>query len=451
MAIAFSCQHCGKQYRVNDDLAGKKIKCSKCGQSARVPGVKKRAAESGDPKRMFGFEATAREAREEGFERAFPEGRPTGSGFTFFRLLGVPVVLAIILVPLVALALLAYEVPAAVTVAEKLHVPPRLVKQWVMPDPGIAEDARYFPSDCKAVAIVNIQNIVDSEAYRSAEAEANKEGQPVAEWKALGAGLSLEDIQSVTAGAGAAPPAGEGETAAPPRPAVVVLRFKKPVSADDIQAAPLLLSAVQVLSALIDGRDPSDVAKVDELKFEQSTAGGYTTYESDALSFCTIGDRAFAFGSRGVLRAILARRDHDRLSDTLQEGLVKADAAEASFVLVAEAGAIPENLARKIPSEYTEKVRALAVSLHLNHEVALRSTLFCTDKDTAAALAKQADQTLGAINTVIAAGLESKNPLNPQSVASGKRVSVSVTTDVDKILQGKAVVSRILGRTEKKD
>jgi predicted Zn finger-like uncharacterized protein len=448
MAIAFSCQHCGKQYRVNDDLAGKKIKCSKCGQAAKVPGKKIRAADSGDPSKMFGFEATARQAREEGFEQAFPEGRPTGSGFTVFRFLGVPILLALILAPIVGVLGLAYDVPAATKVAAKLHIPPGLVKHWVLPTPGVADDARYFPNNCKAVALVNVQNIVNSEAYQSAEKEADKEGGAVAEWKKLGENLSFEDIASITAGASG----DEG------RPTIVVLRFNKPVTADEIQAAPRVLMAVQVISALVDGREPSDLVKPEDLKFEQDSAGGkpndwgkmsYTTYESDALSFCVISDRAFAFGPRATLREILERKDHPKLSHLIQDGLFKAGASDASFVLVAERAAIPENLAAHIPPDYSKKVDALAASLHLNSEVVLQSTVFCKTDNNAEALGKEADQTLNAINTVIA-GMEGapKDPLKPETTVSGKRVTVSITTDVEKILQGKMIASRILGKND---
>src|SRR5262249_13811677 len=154
-------------------------------------------------------------------------------------------------------------------IATKLHIPQDLVKSWVLPGAGIGEDARYFPKDCKAIAVVNVANIVRSEAYQSADAEADKEGGAVAGWKTIGPDLSVTDLASITAGAG-------GEEG---RPTVVVLRFNKPVSAADIRAAPRLLTAVQVVSALVDGREANDLVKPEELNFEQETAGGYTTYE----------------------------------------------------------------------------------------------------------------------------------------------------------------------------
>ena len=37
MAITFSCPHCGRGYKVRDDLAGKAVTCKECTQSLRVP------------------------------------------------------------------------------------------------------------------------------------------------------------------------------------------------------------------------------------------------------------------------------------------------------------------------------------------------------------------------------------------------------------------------------
>ena len=37
MAIDLACPKCQQKYRLKDELAGKKAKCVKCGESIRVP------------------------------------------------------------------------------------------------------------------------------------------------------------------------------------------------------------------------------------------------------------------------------------------------------------------------------------------------------------------------------------------------------------------------------
>lgn len=37
MSIAFSCEQCGQQYRVGDELAGRSVACKTCGASLTIP------------------------------------------------------------------------------------------------------------------------------------------------------------------------------------------------------------------------------------------------------------------------------------------------------------------------------------------------------------------------------------------------------------------------------
>ena len=47
MPIAISCKDCGRDYRLKDELAGKKIKCKDCGATVAVPAPRRK----GDPVR----------------------------------------------------------------------------------------------------------------------------------------------------------------------------------------------------------------------------------------------------------------------------------------------------------------------------------------------------------------------------------------------------------------
>ena len=43
MAISIDCQECGEQYKLKDEFAGKKVKCTKCSAVIAVPGAVEQA------------------------------------------------------------------------------------------------------------------------------------------------------------------------------------------------------------------------------------------------------------------------------------------------------------------------------------------------------------------------------------------------------------------------
>jgi len=71
MAIRFFCVHCGRQYRVPGELAGKKAKCKKCGGTMNIPSLD--ASESVDVAPQDGPSKDRGDSESQSFEFNCPE------------------------------------------------------------------------------------------------------------------------------------------------------------------------------------------------------------------------------------------------------------------------------------------------------------------------------------------------------------------------------------------
>lgn len=448
MAIAVSCASCGKQYKVSNENAGKKVRC-KCGASLRVPqsGAKKKAAPAAKPATedaLFSFETTPGEGllEESGFSADRPAGvsRKKGGGFPLFRVVLVPLFVLLMVASVGVLVAVVYEVPAAVRVAEKLHLHPEEWRGLVLAQPEIDSDVRYFPDNTQVVAIVNIKHLLDSQAYKQLEEEAAKTGINLNEWKKLGGELTLDDVQRISVGL----------SQAEHRPSIAVVRFNRKITPEEVQDAPMLTNLLFGLGLVAEGKEFS-VSKPEEFKFERSEIGKqkHVVYDSPDFSFALVGDRGVAFGPKEVLHHALERKSRNRLSRRLQEELARAEPSESVFVWAMTASAIPpdyrERLENQLGDDYVKKVEAMSVSLRVDHDISVNTTLFCKDDAAAEAIAKEAGEKLNAATKVLSYFKDApKDLFKATSATAGRRYTASITTDADKIVKGKQAVTRFL-------
>jgi hypothetical protein len=445
MSIAFSCASCGKHYKVAGEMAGRKLKC-KCGASMRVPSssakkkaaAKQPAAPAEDP--MFAFETQPGEGRlEEGYNFSGERSRsapPRKGGFPIFRLIIVPLFILFGVAALGLFAAIVYDVPVVTTLAKKANVPVDVIQQTLLPGASIENDAQYFPNDCQVVAVLNVDHLLKSETFKKLEEEAEKHKVDVAEWKKLGDKLSLDDIQRISVGLG-------GKD----RIAISVVRFKAPVDPDDIQESPMLMAVLVDMSVVAEGKFPTS-SKPEKYSFTRDTVGKHVVYDSEDFAFALIGDRAFAFGPKQEVHDVLARTQRNRLPKRLQQALAKTDPWQSTFAWAMTAAAIPEEdralLEQKLGDDYLKKIDAMAVSVKLKDGIALNTTFFCKDEESAAALAEKAGKTLTAAAVILQAFGPAKGLLETTSTTARGRYTVSVTTDVDKLIQAKAAITRII-------
>jgi DNA-directed RNA polymerase subunit RPC12/RpoP len=85
MNIRFSCADCGKEYKVPEKFAGKKVKCKKCGAKIRVPSEEEGAAKSEGSTRKSKREPAASASTEKAKSKRTPAKRKSPSIKTMGR------------------------------------------------------------------------------------------------------------------------------------------------------------------------------------------------------------------------------------------------------------------------------------------------------------------------------------------------------------------------------
>jgi hypothetical protein len=459
MAIAVSCAACGKQYKVSSDNAGKKMRC-KCGATMRVPVPKKRSvpkvAAPPDDDSLFSFESKPGEGLVESYAVSGSGERPAGArrkgGFPIFRCVVLPLLVLLLLASVGFVAAVVYEVPAAVTLADKLHLHPHDWPGAVLAQAEIDDDVRYFPDHTQVVAVANVKDLLGSQAFQQLESEAKKLGLEPDDWRKLGPDLTLDDVQRISLGRD------DGKSV------VAVVRFNRAITAEEIQSAPMLTNLLFGLELVAEGKTFS-WSRSEPLEFEKTELGKEkrVVYDSNKFSFALIGDRGVAFGPKESLHHVLQRKGRNHLSRRLQEELARAEPGESAFVWAMTAAAIPahyrEDLENQLGGDYVKKVEAMSISLHASSEIAVNAALLCRDDASAEAIGKEAGQWLNLFKRLPIKGLP-KDLYNTTSITTGRRYSASISTDADKIIKGtqtitgfvlKSVMEGNAPKEEKKD
>lgn len=430
MSITFNCVKCGKQFRVGDELAGKKGKCPKCNTIFRIPETSQKKKpkpaavphDGGDPFAVIGPETPFVSEFASG-EGAPPPRRPqksSGGGLW------------------ISIAFLLILLGGAAT-AGFLH------KDFFLAPPGIDRDLRYLPEDCRLIFTVNVDAILASSTYQRAKEEAAKSekfpfdiDKNVEE--ATNKVVTLPDIRRVTVGISSA----EGY------PKVGVVRFNKAITIDELKATIVEQSK----------------KNMQRVEFKEVSAGRFTMHTFEQVAMAQVGDKTLVIGEVEALRSVLERAAPVKLSPTMQAAFAKVDFNKNAVALVMDTQPIVEeakNKAQIDPQfktyadktvEEVQKVEAFVLRIDLRNDITVIATAMCQDMTTAEQFKKTANEYLVAGQKLVGAdggvpfiqGLPKGMATllkKTEATTKGKTVTVTFSTDIDTLLDvGKDVTGQ---------
>lgn len=420
MSITFSCVKCSKQFRVGDELAGKKGKCPKCNTIFQIPrtsqALKKKPKpaapppDTGDPFAVIGPETVFASDFVSGEGAPPPRRSPSSSGGG-----GVWISITFLLVLLASGATAGF-----------------IYKDFFVAPPGVDRDLRYLPEECRLLLSVNVDAILASAAYERVKEETKARLDIEKSFEEAAKIVALADIRRLTIGV----------SAADKYPAIGVLRLNKAVDIAEVKAT------------IAERATP--LKKVD---FKEMTAGRFTMHVDDQQALCQVGEKTLVFGEVEALRSVLERAEPHKLSPTMQAAFHKVDFARSAVALVMDAQPIVEEARNQGAVDpqlksYTEnldsveavkKVEAVVLTIDLADDITVSATVMCQDPATA----EQFKNGLGATLTALKAWKDIPKELGPllakaDATTKGKSVTVIVSTPVDTLLGlGSSVVNEM--------
>jgi hypothetical protein len=306
MSIAFSCPDCGKSFKVPDDMAGRKAKCSGCSAMVEIPntvGISERpSSRSSGPalkeaddwqdeevprkKRAAQQIEDEEEESDEPVRRRRPKKRKQkkSSGVFVFVLVGIG------LVTLVGMAAVAAG----------------FVWYFGFSDP---DPLKFAPDNAKVVMVFNMEQVEGTRSWDAINKESETlnnqnqmgfTGQSPTFKKARVTQMWILSSGSVSAFPGGLNPIGGGPGSQ--EQDVIVVKTKDSLSVDDLRNDPNL-------------KGP----------FTESKVGSYTLYQGTPLSFCRVSSKFILLGPSASLNKVLTRDKQPELSDNLKAAMKQAD------------------------------------------------------------------------------------------------------------------------------
>jgi hypothetical protein len=320
MSIAFSCPDCGKSFKVPDDMAGRKAKCSGCAAMMEIPntvGISERpsshsrgpALKQADdwqdedlPRKRRAAQQIEddEEERDETVRRRRPKKRKKkkSSGVFVFVLLGLG------LVTLLAVA----------------GVAGGLIWYFGFNDP---DPLKFAPDNTKVVMVFNIEQIEGTRSWDAINQESETfnnqnqmgfTGRSATFKKARVTQMWIISSGGVSALPGGLNPIGGGSGSL--EQDVIVVKTKDSISVDDLRNSP-------------------------ELKgpFTETKVGSYTLYQGTPLSFCRVNSKFILLGPSTSLNKVLTRDKKPELSDNLKAAMKQADFSKPFALAIDNPGA----------------------------------------------------------------------------------------------------------------
>lgn len=421
MSITFNCVKCGKQFRVGDELAGKKGKCPKCNSIFQIPktsqAVKKKpkpaatAGGGGDPFAAIGSEAVF--AADFASGETPPARRPQQQSGG-----GVWISITFLLILL-----------GSVAAAGFLH------RDFFLSPPGLDRDLRYLPDDCKLIVSINVDAILSSSTYQRIKEEAGIDIEKQFEqWAKV---VTLPDVRRLTIGIGLPQAEEQSGNPAEQYPSIAVLRFNKPVDIDSLKKT--------VIEQAQDNKLPKP-------EFKEVTAGRFTMHVSEPAAMAQVGEKTLVLGPVEGLRSVLERNASSKLSPPMQEAFSKVDFDKTALALIVDTRPVVEEARNKaeITAEFKpyvstldsfeaiKKVEAVILEINLTDGIVVSGTAICDDPATAEQFKNEASKGLASGNTIIKGNKEKaiaqifdKN----DATVKGKSVTVTFSTDIDRLLK----------------
>ncbi len=375
MSIAFSCPGCGKQFRVSDNMAGRKAKCSACATVMLVPGAEQGITSGPTPQ--------APPQQDEMFEQAPPprkkkkRARMQSRTGLLLALLGLGGAILGSCLCCGGFAGLGYY------------------GVW---DPfglfgGLPAESRYLPEHCQLVVVVNVEQLLESQAYKELRQEIPQMKDDTVNKNSP---VPISNLVMVMSGAAGALPLNAEE--------VTIYKTKSEMGRTDIQ------------NKISNGQP-----KLIKVK-------NYEIYASDkGQSFCFVDAKTLLVSrSAETLRRILERDSKPTFAANMKAALRKANFNKSiSFAVdfdtfragMTGAGIGPRGPGPAGPLQNVNdifmKSQAAGGYLHFGSGLDLSISVVCQDSKTAEDIKKLVD---GLLTLAKGQGPESKEMIEPIKV-----------------------------------
>jgi hypothetical protein len=405
MTIAFSCPGCGKQFKVSDNMAGRKAKCSACATIIQVPsGPEQRVSATPESRKPARAPAPADEDAG-GDEPAPARGRKTqpkkkGSKVLLFTLLGVGGLLSMCLC-----CTGGYFGAAFFSILPPFMDPVDLNYRM---GGGPPPEYKYLPDNCQMISVAHVDEILESDFYKQIKKELPVVDKGVSDDKQYG--MPMTNVSRIT----------EGRTfGKKDSEHVTVIKTKSSVKADDIA------------SKKGTGKD----------SFKKVTEGDYTIYTGQFESFCVVNDTTVLFGSKETLQKVLKRNDQPKLSDGLKNAMKQVRFTKSAAVAV-DLKPIQDEIPKSKPgdpvdySEMVGKAEGLGVQVEIGSDIEINATVVCKDDKAAEDLKKMIDGAITFAKGIKDLPKEAKDIMESVKVSnSGSKCTVSVKCKADQIIK----------------
>jgi hypothetical protein len=382
--ISWHCPHCLVAMQSSTDNVGRAVQCSSCFRPIRVP----------DPE-----DGTAPAVAVAGLGYGLQATRPRKWGGLLLAL-GVTALVAV-----TAVAGLLLWAP------------------WAGSSSLSAEDTRFLPDGTQCIVVINVDQLLDSTAYRKIEKAVTRLGGDFKEAEQnirQATGLGWSDFRRVTIG---------GRFSQRPE-FIVVGKTKKAIRVEDIVRR---------------ARQRGEEVREDRI-------GPFTVYTlpqraglDEDVSFCGVDDSTLVGGPAEMLREVLRRERAAALAPDLQAVLSQADFSR-TFVLAM--GRIPRDLpgevARGLGSPVKldpfqaglDRFEGMIVEVRAGSTIDLKTVILCSDENAA----EQLNTTVARLLLFPRAQLNLPPPAvqvldSIKTNVRGKKVTITLTLDPDGVVR----------------
>jgi hypothetical protein len=401
MTIAFSCPGCGKQFKVSENMAGRKAKCSACATVIQVPAAsEQRIAPAPGVRKSARQPAAAADVGDEdaGPARVRRAPKKKSSKMLLFALLGLGGVLGMCFCCGGGFFGLGYF-----DVVDPLGLHYRVAG-------GPPPEYKYLPDNCHLVAVVNVEEILDSDAYKQFKKDNPETDKWMNDDKELG--IKGSDIVRITAGA-SFDKEEEG---------VVIVKTKTAVRASDIESK----------------RAPT--------KFEQVKEGDYTIYAPAkgqfGQGFCLVDDKMILTGKKETLQKVLRRDKKPELSEGLKNAMKQVRFTK-SVAVAADLKPVQSKIPKSQPggpdfSEIVGKADGVGVQVDIGSDIDITAVILCRDDKAAEDARKSIDGILTIGKNLKGLDKDAKDLIESVKVTnSGSKCSISLRCTSDKLNKAK--------------
>jgi HEAT repeat protein len=415
MAIAFACPHCGKSYQLADNMAGRQGICTQCAESFRIPHPAEGPQPEAPPSYLPLQETTAGKAEaghaatqsvemppvkmkkkrpRRRFEDHSQERAISWRNLTrkqFWGLVGGVSGFVLLLV----------------------------LAWWWLSSPGISRELYYLPDNAQVIAVMDLEALNGSEAFRRFKEEAKITNAEIDVEFLRVLGVKFSQISRAVLGGNF----GEATDV------VLVLRLNAPITIDTILASKR--------------RD----------RFERVTINRDEVHEGQQEAYCVPDDRTVVLGTPEAVRKVLRRGRKASLSPGTQAALGKTDLGRVLSVAVDIRDLQPKKnavLQRAFPPAWAPlfDAEAFALVADVREFLGVTATMVCRDADHAEDLKSLLEGSFQALRRMPGASRNTVQVLEMCKVTtSGANLTASATVPADLVTEPLLALGKATRRT----